>query len=221
MTSLLLSYRRVGEHFEGTLGIERFAHQTFSEMMLLASSRVVREGITTLNLRRTDRPGLAVVTMEPQLLELLASTPAEYIRLHSPPDRHVVVRGTPAPRPSQGATPLLRAGHDTLAAAFGDKVYLRVRSGRVESPDTGRWDRLPAVEVRMGLPAPLEVVYTDTESMSGWALIDIELLLKHSQPLFYLPRVWNPHAGWIQRSQLQELYDAYQKEKSACLSEVT
>jgi len=216
MTALLLSYQRVGEYFEGTVGDTPFERHSFSDMMLMVSARIIREGVSQLNLQRTDRAGLAMVTMEPAMFELLTSDPAEYVRLHSPPARRVVVRGAPS-RASKGTVPLLRVGHDTLAAAFGDVIYLRIRSGRVESPDTGRWDRLAVVEARMNLREPLTVVYTDEESMSGWALVSTAALLEHTQPIFYLPRAWNPHGGWIQSSQLREMYDKYQKEKIQCL----
>ena len=220
MTTLLLSYKRVGELFRGDLGGEVFEDLSFADMMLMASVRIVRDKVSVFSLRRTECAGLSPVTMEPNMLELLTSDPAEYIRLHSPPARRVLVKGAAAIRPARGVVPLLRAGYDTLAAAFGDMVYLRIQSGRVESPDTGRWDRVATAERRMGLPGAFEVQYVDATLMSGWALLRVDVLLTHRQPLFYIPRAWNPYPGWIQRSQLQELYDAYEKEKNRCLSEV-
>lgn len=218
MAEVLLSYKRVYQTFSGSIDGAPFTELTFAEMMRKARDAIAILEAPTLRILRTDRPGLASVIMEPAVQELLLLDLDEYVRIHSPPSRRVVVRGEPRIHPAKGVTPLLRAGFDTLAAALGDTVYLRLRSARVESPLTGRWERTGAVGTQLGVTLPL--VFTTNDYSQGWALVPVEVLLKLEQPLFYLPRPWNVHGGWIQKGQLEELYREYAEGKAQCLLEM-
>lgn len=99
----------------------------------------------------------------------------------------------------------LRYGHDTLADAFGEVVYLKARISargpQIEDPVSGRWVPFSATEkVLLG------------ESGRWVPVPTIELLaLKASR--YYLPRRWND-SDWISHDSLEAAYASYLKEKA-------
>jgi hypothetical protein len=122
--------------------------------------------------------------------------PAAAIQELSPPPRRVIVRSPVAVSATATVQPVFRAGADTLADAFGEEVYLKVRDGRFEDPATGRW-------VPLGFEQKL---------VGEWVRVAITDLLGLPADRFFLPRRWNVSGPWITRAALLEKYEEYMKE---------
>jgi hypothetical protein len=137
------------EHlFSGTLELQdpegkslkrdSFVGLQFRQMMVRVS-RVLREHTSAaVVIRRTDRKGLRPIQLGEETRVLLRDDPVQAIRLMD------VQPGQPvrSSEPASFGGGMLRAAYDSLAAAFGERVYLRMRNGNVEDPITGRWRQL-------------------------------------------------------------------------------
>jgi hypothetical protein len=216
---VVLSHRRVGTSYEGDIDGEAFSDCSFSAMMLMVHARLFNRPGCGLRIVRTERQGLFPVQLEPALLRMLREDPLQYIQRHTMPDRVADLR--PPDRISKLAAPYraprggLRAGHATLADAFGDYVYVRLRAGRVENPCTGRWSPIPEMEDNSGITVH-QAVLTDEKAKSGWLVIATTKLLQSAAPRFYLPREWNESGSWITKERLQEMYDQFRKDRDSC-----
>lgn len=110
----------------------------------------------------------------------------------------------------------LRAGHDTLADAFGEKLYCSTRDNSVECPVCGRWHRISAQKITVGCVTGLLLSY---EMRDNWAVASIEELLATQRTRYFLPRAWNTSGPWVSHENLQKKYDEYLKEKSCTETE--
>ena len=167
---------------------------------------------------RTDRPGLLPYVLDAETTRLLREDPVVVIQSMNYPAQPV---GKPPP---EDTTPLevspIRTGHDTLAEAFGEKVYLRVRGGAVECPGCGYWGVLQGTSFRCEKKCRLsgEDYLFLFEVSKCWASVDVEALLASGLAKFYLPRSWNEGRSWVRREELCEKYAAYKAEKETACS---
>lgn len=214
-----LKYRRVQQGYTGMLEGTEFTGLSFADMMMLVRDKLLAFPGCGLLILRTERPGLFPVHLEPSLLKQLIEEPAKYIAANSIPDRTVDIQGTG--RISKLAEPYhvprggLRNGHDTLAEAFGDFIYLRLRDSKVEHPCTGRWEPVSKVQAALGIAAR-RVYPTDEGKGFGWLIVCTLDLLKVDTIRFYLPREWNKGGPWISKTLLQAAYEKFRKELSQC-----
>lgn len=221
MDNVLLTYSRIGLAYTGDVDGEAFTDESYAQMMTRAHRHLLAKPEAGLTLHWTGRAHTLPVQLEPALLKLLREDPTAYIRANSLPHRSVNLRTarkvapTMQPLPSAG----LRAGHDTLAAALGDRVYLRLHQGRVEHPGTGRWVDISELTAWLPDCDPVEVAL-GTEHGRGWITISTAALLRSDTVLFYLPRDWNTYGSWITKDQLTDLYNKYMEDKAKCLSEI-
>lgn len=123
----------------------------------------------------------------------------------------------------------LPAGYDTLADAFGDDVYCRVRrGGSTECPLCGRWGKWTKIDVggmyadRLicdGCEVEFKGVGIPT-SQGGWFKVPIVQLFSCAEALgvdrFFLPRAWNKDGPWISAEALRTKYDEFVKEREQC-----
>lgn len=217
-----LRYCRVGLGHVGTVDGIGFDGVSFADMMMLVHGRLTtpENADAGLCIKRTERENLFPIQLEPRLLELLRKDPQEYIRVNSLPDRVVDLSGSN--RTSKLAAKYevprgLRAGHDSLAAALGDCVYLRQKGANVESPETGRWVPTACLSECLNI-ATVEVVPPPIHGGLGWVIVSTQSLLDSGISMLYLPREWNRHGGWITRSELRKLYEQFVKDRAQCLS---
>lgn len=227
LIDLLVKYQRDGEFYSGSIYSygelqEEFGNYTFAEKIRLVHQALQALPEVRLVFQRTDREGLLPVELDAAMVSLIRSDPAKYIEAHTVPHRVVDLRkGTDRVSklaekyevPKHGA---IRAGHDTLAAAFGDVVYLSMRKRRVEHPVTGRWVGVTVLEHELQLPIS-EIVTLGDELDCGWLVVRTEDLLKLQAVGYYLPRDWNEKGPWISRETLQMKFDQYKKDKQSCL----
>lgn len=227
--NVILEYCRVGEFYDGEVRTQvarkRFEHATFSDMMQEVHGWLLGNPAFGLSIQRTDRDGLMPVQLPRDALELLRTDPLRYIKLHSVSPRVVDLRSKSNQRVSalvagerytMPKATGLRAGCRTLAAAFGETIYLRMRNTFIEHPGTGRWIKYPELERTLGT-TKMELLITDDSKGMGWATIPLNDLLATKFDRFYLPRDWNPYGGWITRKQLDELHAQFVEEKGAML----
>lgn len=223
MAELTLSYRRVGETYEGNVSVGKdadlttFTGYTFAQMIRHLHLAVVQLAPTEVVFQRIDRPGMGSVALGAEMLALVRDDPTKYIEMHTTPHRTVDLRDKPSRVSKLAAkfTPpvqTIRAGHETLAAAFGDVMYLAMRAGRIEHPTSGRWCTLSSLADELDLPS-VRVVSGDGVE---WATIPTAALLAADVPAFFLPRAWNENGPWITKDRLQTRYNDYLKEKNEC-----
>lgn len=226
-TDILLQYKRVGESYDGTFFVNNavdlpFKGESFAQMMTTLHRYLLVHLAVNVQLQRAESAKFMPIYMEPAMVELLRTDPAKYIQVHTIPHRTVDLRKSN--RTSKLAdtyvapAPAMRAGHDTLAAAFGDVVYLNWRNHRVENPLTGRWCLIGEL-ADSGL-IPLGVINQGT---LGWVTVSIEqlLTLDSGNAGYYLPRDWNERGPWISKQALYTKYEQYKKDKAQCLAAVT
>lgn len=210
MADVELHYRRDGLTYSGSIDAAQFTQLDYAEMMYRVHDVLQKQPEAGLVLRRLERPSLLPAQLEPELLRLLREDPAKYIEANT----FVYAADLRPTRTSKLASKYippvgLRHGHDVMADALGDYVYLRLQCGRVESPYTGRF--VPCADFCATIPEQQRSVLME----SGWLRLATSYLLEHTEhSKFYLPRLWNP-AAWITREDLSARYSEYLKEKEA------
>lgn len=222
---ILLQYKRVGEHYDGIFFVNDtldlpFKGQSFAGMFTTLHLYLVKMPGSQVKLQRAESPNLLPIFMEQNMLDLLRTDPAKYIEAHTIPHRVIDLRKSD--RISKLAEkhvvpmPTIRAGHDTLAAAFGDVVYLSYRNGRVENPFTGRWCSLGELESLHGVT----VLETIQQEVGGWVTMPMDQLLEGTSGSngYYLPREWNERGPWISKDALVQKYKQYKEERDQCLA---
>ena len=240
MTAVILEYRRDDAEMtsSGRLLLDGgellvFKGYAFRDM-LKAVARVLSdaptEGEVSVAIQRTDREGLTPYALEASTVKLLREDPVAAIQAMEFPTQSpsLTVQRAREERAPRVVVPI-RAGHDTLADAFGDVVYFKVREHELECPGCGFWgmyaspgllkDKERAGEVfktAFMCPKKCHTRFIVT-CMMGWGFVQAEYLLKNTTlSSFYLPRAWNEGKPWVSRESLQQKYDAYKKEKETC-----
>lgn len=195
-----------------------FTGSTFARMLEWVQPDLLAFPSHRLVIRRKEAP--YPIAFPPGFEEILRADPAKAAEMLSPPPQRIVLSGEKTPSKKSS---VLRVGHDTLADAIGELVYLRAKKsvdnvgfGRgvtlIESPITGRWT--PTQDQLCG-----DLRYELVEGHNQWVTMETRSLLEKDQPRYYLPRLWNPtmqtgSRGWIDHRQLEELYESYLKEKA-------
>jgi len=242
--NVMLEYGREGTAYHAMLWVEvepnkgyalkeRLEGVTFAQLMtrLAREAREQREwghDVEHVELQRLELEG-SVYAMAPSEIAQLIEDPAAAIRSMREPDRTVVVRDLKKPTTSkerEQVHPRLRAGHDTLADAFGRYIYFRLRSGRIECPYDGRWkeyttlvsDGTPSVFYEGPVTEKYRSLWFSPRIVNEiWARTFTETLLdvgeKKGLSRYYLPRQWNESGPWISHEDLQVKYEAYCKER--------
>lgn len=186
-----------------------FNRWTFSRMMSNLASEIRELKEVEVILSRTEKPLDQV--MDNSLVEQLRTDPAAAIQAMSPP--HRVVKRAPKTEASAGSK--LRAGHDTLADAFGDDVYLQRRADDIECPGCGRWtlrigDSYSSKEHWAGCACGMGLIVC----LEGkWAYSDTMLLLDQPFDRYFIPRKWNESGSWISHGDLKKKFEDFKQER--------
>lgn len=232
--AISMAYGRQGETYSGTVvldvddGIDlptsavariRFTGYTFPRMMSHLARCIRDYDECQVTLSRIEVPDSTYV-LDEGTVELMRTDPAAAISSMTQEDRVVYIRD-PAPVSAPGRR-LLRTGHDTLAASFGDQVYVAVRKGTVECPFCGRWAgmnrRTTSTDQLILECGKCEQVYMGiVELTDTWCVVDIQTFINDKNQYcdgkrFYFPREWNPR-GWIDRQDLMKMYETFKQER--------
>jgi hypothetical protein len=235
--NIMLEYGREGTTYHGMLRAEvaptkgyalvaRLEGLTFAQLMtrLARELRAQREwgnDVKHVELHRLELEG-SVYAMAPSEIAQLIEDPAAAIRSMHEPDRTVVVRDLKKPTTAaerELVHPRLRAGHDTLADAFGDWTYLRMRSEQgVECPFCGRWTTVYCYfggpfEFLCGACSPSIAYTVYGEPVDGWFKVKTSELLIYDVERYFLPRRWNKSGPWISHEELKQMYETFCKER--------
>lgn len=210
-----LIYKREGatETFTGVVEAPsstfHFAGACFETLLEFAGEALRSSPGYRLLMRREEAP--YPMTLPENIEELLRTDVAAAVRALTVAPQRVVVDAPKKPKTDLLGT--LRHGHDTLADALGDEVYLRSRQTprgiQVEDPATGRWAPLSLRDktVHCG-NLPLRIV------VPGWVTARTADVIALGLHRYYLPRRWNPSQGFIAHETLIEMYEFYIKEKT-------
>lgn len=235
MNTLTLEYKRVGHAYDGRIHLNQdgkhisrgsFEQISFEDVMARVATVLMVVYDVRVFFKRTEREGLQPVEIVGEELEELKRNPLAFAQARTMEHRVIHVRDKVQAADAIEVT--VRAGHDTLADAFGDELYLRRRDKKVESPMTGRW-------VDLDRDDPSEPFYifaggvvshgdgpepyggtdiTVREAGEQWVTTRTDELLQQEWGRYYLPRAWNESGSWISHEDLKQKYEQYLKEKS-------
>ena len=214
---------------EGASEMSEFVELTYLDMFRSLSELANRFPLARLVLRRLEQgPDSTALALGEDSCELIRKDPDEYVKKTTiPPQRIVLKLGADARVTEAVDVGTIRSGHDTLADAFGEYVYAKLRrGGSTECPACGRWKALTSVESNgygntrcygdegCGFFAPCKCIPLQ---WGGWAVFKVEVLLDIDvMERFFLPRKWNDSGPWISREALKAKYEKYLEEKESC-----
>jgi hypothetical protein len=179
-------------------------------------------------LQRTDREGLSPFKLDAKTVEMFRTDPVAAVQSFDHPSSSpsAVVAHAREERAPSTQQPVIVAGHNSLADAFGDVVYFKVRGHELECPGCGFWGMYTSPGLLADPERAGEVFKTifvcpkkcharlAVTCQGGWGYIDVEYLLeKTTLDRFYFPRAWNEGRPWVSRDSLKKQYDAYVAEK--------
>lgn len=227
-TDIRLRYGRVGLSYHGSIMVQRlptlgfvpekdFSDYTFPRMMSHLA-RVMRSyELGTVVLSRIEAEN-SEYELDRGTIDLLCTDPAAAISAMTHEDRVVKIRDQ---KPETISPPmgLLRAGHDTIAAAFGDRVYCRLdEHSRFECVGCGRWSVITPTSMPCTSRRCTTTLYGLVHGKE-WFSTPTAMVLRLARDRYYIPRDWNPGRGWISHGDLAETYETYVKEKERCFQE--
>lgn len=232
---IVLEYKRVdgdrchGRIYQGNRTFVAFHSEGFRSMLREFASALQQDESARAVWKRTDRPGLVPYYLDAEVTELFRKDPVAAIESMCPPSHSPLTTVQRVQEQRVQMVPIsVRAGHDALADAFGEQVYLRLRERKgdlfVECPCCGIWAsvsdnkpktaKLSACINRKCRAFDLLPVITPVNGK--WAAIGVEELLGMKSHRFYLPRAWNEGHSWISLNDLQLKWDEFNKEKESC-----
>lgn len=207
-------------------GLEvRFAGLPFRRMIYRLSEVLRQHPDAVVELQRTDHENLTPYALDVATVDLIRTDPvaaASAMEVHPSPSTGVKI--SKAERTLIEAPPL-PAGMVTLAEAFGEILYFRVRVHELECPCCGFWgmwaipamlkdpDRAGAIiKTIFVCPKKCRLRFPVTCD-GGWGWVHVEDLLKLQHDRFYFPREWNVGGPWIGKDDLRQKYATYVQEK--------
>jgi hypothetical protein len=220
--TIKLAYALAGDLYYGSFSFcidgedtkVEFDQHTFPRMMSrLAQHLREQSEVTGVVLTRLEL-GQSEYTLDLDTVELLRKDPAAAISsmMHESRTVHIGRHRSASSPPN-----LLRAGHDTVAAAFGDEVYLAIdNQGRHECPGCGRWSPRRTHGTVCCDKLECQLALSGVTHGGRWFSAATQQLLDAHRPRYYLPRAWNPSGGWISYEDLNVLFRDYSKERDTC-----
>ena len=207
-----------------------FSHLDFRSMLkrlVTALSVFPDDHALDVVLQRTDRDGILPYKLDEATVKLMRTDPVAAIQAMeyhygSPSTATELSKQERAPAKPQP----IRAGHATLADAFGDVVYFKVRGHELECPGCGFWGMYISPGLLKDPDRAGEVVKTAfvcpkkchtrfiVTCQQDWGYVDVEFLLEKTKlEAFFFPRAWNEGRPWVSRESLQKKHDEFKTEK--------
>jgi hypothetical protein len=222
-----LSYRRVpGDLSSGVVILsseedvnyveilESFEGIDFVPLMKVFAKHLVLHPLAAGVFQRTDRAGLAPIRMGDEEAELFRKDLATAIQNRTFSARTINV-GVGKKEEAINMVQPLTTGYEMRADFFGEVVFVRMKDGKLECPECGKWahgvlEKDPNFYFcnDCGLLTHVE------EKSSDWAGIKVQGLTDSTIERLFLPRKWNKNGNWISRVELQQMLEAYLEEKA-------
>ena len=180
-------------------GKDEIVAGTHFEAMIRQINKNMPEEDTELVFIRSDKPGSVPYVMGAELTALVKNDPEKAIEALSFPDVRIELGRNPP------STSNIRTCSETLAAAFGERVLIRRREGRLECPCCGRWVNEDVALVCQNC----KVSFLWEPCDSQWVSIRVLDLLAAPCEKFFLPRDWNGFKPWIERGTLRDMYNEF------------
>ena len=249
MNKLTLLHEREGHAYNGfivfkdSMGgliVDTFTGFVFARMMARFASQAIRHPTAALYMARTEKEDLEPYLLDDKTSRQLREDPASVIQ--SMTVDHRVVERVKAQledgiKVKDEVKLQLRGGHDTMADAFGDFVYIKLRPHDTdgmqgECPFTGKWigfganaNNTSQLLLKTGREnahadwLPIELVGGSKVENPRWVRVKTEDLLLHTlkdgyPERFFIPRKWNETSPWIKREKLGVRFSQYKKEKA-------
>ncbi len=250
MDRILLAYERKGHTFDGYFDFtvddeareSENCRDTFQDVPFrLIMNTLIKEvrddpDAKVLFMRLEQQPIPIAVELDPHLVDLIHKDPVMFLRHMDPFEggsqrvqigrmnlRKDSVKNV-APQP-------IPAGYDTLADAFGDFVYVRLKGSKTESVWDGRWYEWHHLPSYPDIPDGFISIPDDLYKAPGcckltqdpffvnemWAKYSTKELLmvaeRRKQDRLFLPRAWNKPGPWVRTEDLRKKYETFLKEK--------
>ena len=224
---VILEHKRIGHEYDGRFVLDdnkdevntvllTFSRKDYKSIICELSIFLKKYPQALAVITRTDRPGLLPISLDHEATDLIRNDPVAAIRsMHVEPLRINV-------RPKVVESPLLRVGYDSMSDSFGDYVYIRRRSTRVESPFTGRWEEVHWSYIGLPILPGFGLMFEIEEVNDRWMRIKTPnlLILPADMPEesanYFIPRAWNVSGPWINHEDLNKKYDEFQQERDEC-----
>ena len=226
---LRLSYGRTGEVYDGTIwaqieptrgfiSVLEFEKFSFPRMMSKLAEAIRKYDEVDVTLVRLEVRG-SDYKLDSETVKMLRIDPAAAISHMMPESRVVVIRDERKPR-SEPPSGLLRAGHETIAAAFGDNLYCTVNGeSKAECPGCGRWSVVGTKSFYCN-NKQCNIHASGVLTGRAWFVLSTDEVLNLKLPKYYFPRSWNPKRGWISWPELNAMYETFKKEREECLHQI-
>jgi hypothetical protein len=173
--------------------------KTYAELIFAVSEVMKGHSHNEVFMVRLEQPSVEHALADVEA-EMIRTHPTKYVEATSLPPQRIVVKVSDEVPVGTSVMTSIRAGINTLVDAFGDRVYLKFKDDKVESPFTGRWVPLGATEI-------------DAQVDGAWVSVWTKALLSFKASRYFIPRTWNTSGPWITHEDLQEKYDKYIEEK--------
>lgn len=221
-------------------GRNHFEDNTFEEVIKAFSALAQDVPDAELFMMRLEqKPKPIAMHLDEQQATMLRENVEAFLRTISPPPQRVVIRKTDNIAVS-ATSAVFKAGHEALADAFGDEIYIRTRKwwkdersstpvwrGEIESVFDGRWKECHTIvginEDGKTISCPgdiydcaISLATTFKKVNDNWAKVNVVQLLaigeKREQKRYFLPRAWNTSGPWITHGDLKKKYLEFLKE---------
>jgi len=216
---LLLRYRRVdGFKCEGDLLSSEdgsnfttafvFTHTTYEDM-IRSIAKYIPAGGTPIFFQRTDKQGLNPYALPPVIANYIKTDVEKAIKMlsfDSPTASEILAKlkqnGVKQSAPKPNRTRSLPSGYPKEVDTIGKEVYVRVTYDHsVECPGCGHLIS-DSYKTDICCPHCNMSVQATLPPFIGWLKVLVKDLLSSGRNVFYLPRRWNPHRGFLDRHQL-------------------
>jgi len=167
-------------------------------------------------MQRTERDDVLPMELSSSMLHVLNTDPLGALRvmMHNP-EQSMQSRYSNFMKQKN-------ASISKAAEEFGEDIFIRIRSGTVQDPETGEWkklaygerhgwridrgDRKPNDWLRINLidDAPEGATFAERVAFTQWATVNVWSLLSQVFEKYYLPRGWNTEGPWIGHEELKK-----------------
>lgn len=226
---ILIEYQRDGTTYSGTLSRPSREPSTTEETLHFTGwefRKIIRELHVWMVAHpnkdmiwvRRDIPPHTPYKLEEDLVQLIHVDPVRAVRAMSPAPVRVHIRDEVAVTEHQA----VRVGHDVIADAFGDWVYVtatpdaRTASCLCCGKDAAVKDSEPGSDPVITCERCGMRVWAHRTGNPRWLRVSTEALLHFGWGRYFIPRGWNPHGQWISAAELAAMYDTFKKERKEC-----
>lgn len=223
MSEYIVKVSRDGTLYSGSVATPRgsiaLADVPYSRIIELLHQEIKDDPEAAVLWARREVQNPEPELLEQWLVDSIKRDPSAAVAAMSPTPVVLDLRDT---RPQELAGSILRSGHDILADAFGDWIYIaRSEDGKADCPLCGRWHKSLATLDNGATTADVIECNAATRQLAlerasdAWFRIKTYLLLRIPVERFFINCRWSWLMGgpWLTAQQLLAKFDRFKKER--------